>query len=1098
MSFAISDVARILAESGIETHDLNGALLVLLQTEKFHLADDAEKQMPVVLSVEEDFLLQVKTPNAFRVPGAVQRAVATQCLVYQSQDPLVRWCMDSSSGELTANIDVPLKGESPSAEQIIQALANLRMVLDRRYESLTELLEGSASVAHAEEAGTETDPAVQDEDPVKGFPGLRVRDSKEGMEARRAYLVRWQCPSRTYAGRLGITALIPSFITEIEESCRKWAKTEIAAICAQIKGSKAIPSLRWCPQPLLQAAKDVWWLVPFCIWREDVASWILVNKNGIWGPNPDNGEDDISLIFSWDAVGEMDLEWEEDVVCTLTITTRESENYLTFSEFVEDGYGSQLSIIQAIYEVFEPVIEASRDESIWHHGAGNERYVSFSAADQLLEEINWVGQGLAAQFSEGQNRGQDESGRGEAARVTEDESHAELGEEEISALIYQLFGEVDSERQAAKAKLKAAQITELFWGGSHPLTDSDLLHVADLSSLEKVELYMCAELTAAGFAHLSKLSSLKSITLCEAGQLTDSWLPILSGFKDLECLNLGIGCGRVGDAGLRCLGDLGRLTEASLCCGNVTDEGLSHLSRLTKLVELHLSGIENLTGAGLLHLAPISGLKTLKLSGGSVLGDAHLVHLCQLPGLRKLALWQCAGLSSIAVTHLSELENIESLRIDLSGLTEISLCDLVNLKDLDIGGAINVEGIDLGGCAGLSKLNIENAEYDFIDGSMQALKEPLTKLRRLSLRNCSELTDEALRYSSDSNFDGALDSLINLIFLDLRGCTSMTQGGVDELQALLPDCDVRSDPMSIPSQSAGTFGHGSISGGETLAERVELPQSSAGTGNISSEFSAVVETLQKGAGPYQTSVRELLSWFGAKRRGSRVTAQVRQALARSGLITFPDFEEAPMDGGIELRRERGGGVFVETTPTAGLSKDAVEASDVEPVVEAGTGAGETGAPGAGAEPSDTGREFWAAKSSAASMEALDFVLEILREKVSDVDLVYQKYRIHPRSGQHICRLIRLTPQKSALMIQLTMPETEYWSKRLGREGMNARFLERDGFYRLNATLESTRSHRLLWKELLFHLWDASTGTDDGDASEGPGLGDRLRGLFKGR
>ena len=136
MSFAISDVARILAESGIETHDLNGALLVLLQTEKFHLADDAEKQMPVVLSVEEDFLLQVKTPNAFRVPGAVQRAVATQCLVYQSQDPLVRWCMDSSSGELTANIDVPLKGESPSAEQIIQALANLRMVLDRRYESL--------------------------------------------------------------------------------------------------------------------------------------------------------------------------------------------------------------------------------------------------------------------------------------------------------------------------------------------------------------------------------------------------------------------------------------------------------------------------------------------------------------------------------------------------------------------------------------------------------------------------------------------------------------------------------------------------------------------------------------------------------------------------------------------------------------------------------------------------------------------------------------------------------------------------------------------------------------------------------------------------
>lgn len=44
------------------------------------------------------------------------------------------------------------------------------------------------------------------------------------------------------------------------------------------------------------------------------------------------------------------------------------------------------------------------------------------------------------------------------------------------------------------------------------------------------------------------------------------------------------------------------------------------------------------------------------------------------------------------------------------------------------------------------------------------------------------------------------------------------------------------------------------------------------------------------------TVRELLGWFGAQRRGWRVVATVRAALRRTGLSTEPDFATAYIDG----------------------------------------------------------------------------------------------------------------------------------------------------------------------------------------------------------
>jgi len=53
-------------------------------------------------------------------------------------------------------------------------------------------------------------------------------------------------------------------------------------------------------------------------------------------------------------------------------------------------------------------------------------------------------------------------------------------------------------------------------------------------------------------------------------------------------------------------------------------------------------------------------------------------------------------------------------------------------------------------------------------------------------------------------------------------------------------------------------------------------------------------------GGHQVTVRELLSWFGAKRRGMWIVLKVRAALKRAKLMVEPDFEAAYIDSLVTL------------------------------------------------------------------------------------------------------------------------------------------------------------------------------------------------------
>ena len=62
----------------------------------------------------------------------------------------------------------------------------------------------------------------------------------------------------------------------------------------------------------------------------------------------------------------------------------------------------------------------------------------------------------------------------------------------------------------------------------------------------------------------------------------------------------------------------------------------------------------------------------------------------------------------------------------------------------------------------------------------------------------------------------------------------------------------------------------------------------------------IAETLRNGRAPESISVRELIGWFDALRRGTNVNWRIRRALEQAGLLTVPDFEGAHIDGRVQF------------------------------------------------------------------------------------------------------------------------------------------------------------------------------------------------------
>ena len=180
---------------------------------------------------------------------------------------------------------------------------------------------------------------------AKGFPGIRVRVKKdaEGNDNQELntrvsqYLSKWQSPTEAYNGRIGIEGRIPSWIHKIDtdDCCPKFSDKEIEFINDKIVTEKIIPVLSFAPEEFYNETKQVWWIVPLSIWSGDKASWLFIDKNGMYAAHP--GDEDMAMVFPWDSLEDMEyldrnIDTSESEVHSLNLIYDKGE--VTYEEFV--------------------------------------------------------------------------------------------------------------------------------------------------------------------------------------------------------------------------------------------------------------------------------------------------------------------------------------------------------------------------------------------------------------------------------------------------------------------------------------------------------------------------------------------------------------------------------------------------------------------------------------------------------------------------------------------------------------------------------------------------------------------------------------------
>ena len=237
---------------------------------------------------------------------------------------------------------------------------------------------------------------VEDSDVDRGFPVISwSSDTTISQDFLKAYAKKWQVESELYNWRAGILGILPDWMEQLvdRDIFYRFSSSQIDRIVRYISEDYIIPVLDYVPEDLYMHTRRVWWIVPFCIWRNDTASFLFVDKNGIYSMFRDSeNEIDTDMIFPWDRVEEIDfitgVDGDPNVV-RLDVYS-DSGGQLSFDEFVSDSKGSYLKVIESIYRVRKDTIEESKGAHEWYEGAGGEGFKSFSKPTDLLDEFKWL------------------------------------------------------------------------------------------------------------------------------------------------------------------------------------------------------------------------------------------------------------------------------------------------------------------------------------------------------------------------------------------------------------------------------------------------------------------------------------------------------------------------------------------------------------------------------------------------------------------------------------------------------------------------------------------------------------------------------------
>jgi hypothetical protein len=160
-----------------------------------------------------------------------------------------------------------------------------------------------------------------------------------------------------------------------------------------ILNNKTIPVLTFLENIFeTQQKKNIWWVIPFCIWREDVVSLVYADKNGIYGMYEDCLPEP-TLLVPWENLTNLEFitSFENDKNIN-RIFLHFDQDFLSLDELVDPdkGNGSYLSVLHAIYQIRKTTIELSKGQPVWYEGAGGEGFQIFNSGLELIEDSNWV------------------------------------------------------------------------------------------------------------------------------------------------------------------------------------------------------------------------------------------------------------------------------------------------------------------------------------------------------------------------------------------------------------------------------------------------------------------------------------------------------------------------------------------------------------------------------------------------------------------------------------------------------------------------------------------------------------------------------------
>lgn len=199
---------------------------------------------------------------------------------------------------------------------------------------------------------------------------------------------------------------------------------------------------------------------------------------------------------------------------------------------------------------------------------------------------------------------------------------------------------------------------------------------------------------AAFFEHLGRITTLESLNVIST-KFNDEWMPSIAGLTNLKSL---------------------RFTNN----GTLTDAGMEQLSGMKKLEAFSFVGTR-ITGRAYAKFEGFDKLTKVSHRGSSI-DDEGLKELCDhLPNLESLSLAH-AKFTDAGAVHLAKLTKLKGFEIGTSNATPAALQHLqqLPLESLQLG-----EGFD------------KPESLPMIAG--------ITSLKRLTLTNCKEISDDDLR-----------------------------------------------------------------------------------------------------------------------------------------------------------------------------------------------------------------------------------------------------------------------------------------------------------------------------------------------------------------